>query len=178
MSALYIPTVDRLKGRGIDTLSIATAHVPLIGRFIIGENPVRWHLTRTHIDDAGRWVTAEGDPSSGLRPKTHASSLVIEVNRKRLLEEAADRNGIPAAAFTVGQAVMAAEIPGMAYLDPELSFMRVSMNIGKRGLQAMLGSYDFVNNTFSSTSQQPEYDIVERYMLHHGDYSSSSTIGM
>jgi hypothetical protein len=156
MSRRSIPTKDRLLATGIDRLSKACGEVPLLGKLVMGDIRTRWHATNTRSGDVGAWRQLDGVEGSGNRPATYTHAGVLATAKQELLNRAAEQNALPAVAYTVGEAVMAAAIPG---IDPNSvdrdslepwQPLQVGMRLGRDALRLTIGVYDPQANTFEA----------------------------
>ena len=148
---------DRAVARAIDVVSKFTARTEATGHLrefsgdiIVGidrDQYLRWHVAQRCGGNAGWHRTEFGDKRSGRVPATQRSAMVLEASPKGFASAAEEAGGRPAAAFKVGEAVVAGEfeVPGGllnrdggGYYD-DLRF-QVALGIGRKGLEAALGS--------------------------------------
>jgi hypothetical protein len=160
MSEHSVPLKDKLVATGMDRLSQLCAAAPPIGRLIVGNNPVRWHATRTSARDVEGWREIKGDPYAGPRPVQYTNAVVLRMDYEDLNEHATRFGGTPAIAFAAGDAVLAAELP----LQPEDvdsdGRLWVSMRLGRGMLRTLSGAHVPAEREFHGLD--PAKVILER----------------
>jgi hypothetical protein len=88
-----------------------------LAKRIGGDNPIRWRALRTHADEVPEWLKFDPDETAGMFRSTYIRGGVVaaphlEVGRAvSALERDFGGHAVPAAAFRVGKALVAAEIP-------------------------------------------------------------------
>ncbi|HSX17702.1 MAG TPA: hypothetical protein VLH86_06410 [Patescibacteria group bacterium] len=155
------PLFDRaFAGLVFDRLSAACVrHPDTLGKWVMGDHPVRWHATGTHAEDVPAWYKFEADETAGFRPVTFTKGVRLTVPVGDLakalsaLEREHGGRALPAAASTVGAVVVAAEIPpyggNQLRMPEELRGQRAAiLGLGGGTLYATLGAYHPEANVF------------------------------
>ncbi|HEV7453875.1 MAG TPA: hypothetical protein VGO07_01305 [Candidatus Saccharimonadales bacterium] len=155
------PLADRLFAGLIERSSAYCVDHPdsAFAQWLVGDNPVLWHATRTHAADVPGWHHFDGDPNASVRRSTFIKGVRFEASdfdMMRALSSLEREHGgrpVPAAAFAVRAAVVVAEIPGYTgnrLIPPEeIRYKEAAiLGLGGGALDATLGAFHPDANEF------------------------------
>jgi len=146
MSEIGMPCYrDQMWAGGIELASRIGVGWPAFGHWMAGDHPRIWYATATLARELTGWHETPGNPKSGWRPKTYAGRTLLQTDIGKLYQKAERHGGVPAAAFAVGEVVMAAELPPEEALpephrDREDKIV-VSFGVGRHMLRSTIGIY-------------------------------------
>jgi hypothetical protein len=137
-------TANRLYAEGAAVLSQASAHVPAVGRLVIGHHPavtpVGYHVARTRASDIIRWAEFSGDEAAGFLPASYHQVGIVRARRVDLdVERVKNPDGRLAVAWALGEAVMVSEVPEGVRVHTSEDSVAFGMRIGRDALRAAAG---------------------------------------
>jgi hypothetical protein len=174
-----IKTYEKVLAHGISTLSGVCASNRAIGRFVIGEEPRRWRVSKTPTAEVTNWIDTPGYHESGRRPATYRKVIQMETDAVALQEQA-ERDwpdAVPAVAFTVGSALLTADLSikeinemrefAAAGSEPaRADRVAVAMGVGQYLLRSTIGVRSLSANTF--TQAEMPVTVTDMLYLDHG----------
>lgn len=159
----------------MDRLSQLCVVSPRIGSLIVGDHPIRWHVTETSARDVEGWCEFKGDSYAGMRPVTYTNAVVLRMAYEDINAHAMRYGGTPAVAFAAGDAVLAAELPlDMDSVDGGMLW--VSMRLGRDMLRTTPGAYTPSQKEFYGLD--PTKVVVERSYVPVEDARAAYPAGM